>query len=206
MRRVTLALLFITLSGAVASAQDFADAIGSVPQRLQPLKFGMTVGDVQKLIPEAKAIDATKSPTTVFFVFFKPPEVWEAASLDFAAGKLVAIDLMLMQKSADALPRARERAADVIGRNGTGYTRLITLNSAKEPIPAYVWNKSDFLLFVQGPSPGVARSGKPVFAVDPQLRVGIAAKGRPMTEMVAVASTAQMVDILFTLLSPGEPQ
>ena len=197
-------LLAFSAAGSLAQAQDLEAAIGKVPPQLKALKFGMSVAEAQKLLPEAGAFGSASGPRVLLFVTFKESREWDGAMLAFLAGKLDEITLLManLKKEDNYLSRSQARAAEVIASNGANYTRLVTLNSSTQPVPAYVWQKDDFVLFVVGPSTGVSVAGKEIFPVDPQLAVGVAVKTRPIEDLMAVASAAQMVDFLFALLSP----
>jgi hypothetical protein len=48
----TLVILLATclLRAAVCSAQDYAEAVGNVPQAVRALKFGTTFADIQRAV------------------------------------------------------------------------------------------------------------------------------------------------------------
>lgn len=206
MRNVTvLAVLFITFSSAICSAQEYADWIGSVPQPLKVLRFDMSVADVQKLVPDAKPMIATTEPRSALLVSFSAPDVWDAAMLELVDGKLQAINLLLgVRKTNDLAQRSEKLLDDIIARNGTDYQRAITLLSSRLPVPTRVWLKEDFQMFAVGPSAGITSSGKEVFRPDPGLRVGVARKTRALGEMAEIPGAEQVRDFLFKALSPAD--
>ena len=208
MRRVVLVVLLSSvLAGhaAVCYGQGYADAVGNVPQRLKPLRLGMSVTDVQNLVPDAKPMIATTEPRSALLVSLRAPDVWDAAMLELVNGKLEAISLLLgVNKTSDLAERSEKLLDDLIARNGATYLRMITLNSSRQPVPTRVWMKEDFQMFAIGPSAGISTSGKEIFRADPALRVGVARKTRPIGEMAEIPSAEEMRDLLFRAVSPAD--
>jgi hypothetical protein len=198
----TMALLVTLTVPETCLGQNYADAIGNVPASVRALKFGTSFADVQKALPDARAIGTSSDPRSVLGVYFKPPEVWDVAILDFIRGRLEAISLGIIYNTPDVLPRSVALLDRVIDRNGPTYERSITLNTSKQPVPTRVWMKDDFQLFAIGPSAGVSVAGSEIFRVDPQLQVGVARKSRPLADIKDVAGPNQLRDLLFKAVSP----
>ena len=204
MRRTAALVVFLATFGApgICFGQEYAEAVGSVPESVKVLKFGTSFASVRKALPTARALGSPSDRRSLLVAYFKPPEVWDSAALEFNDGSLEMITLIITRDAPEVLPRSVALLESVIDRNGPMYARSIILNTAKQPIPARVWMKEDYQLFAIGPSAGVSIAGREIFAIAPQLQIGIARKTKPIEEMADVPGPAQMRDLLFKAVSP----
>ena len=197
-------LLIAQVSAQTLLAQSIVEAVPKFPERLEALRFGMAVAEVQKAIPEAKPVIDVSEPRSVLAVFFQQPDVWDGAMLDLVNGRLEGINLVVgVNKTSDLLQRSQALLDELIARYGPGDTRTITLRSSTQPMPTRVWLKEDVMIFAVGPSHGISIAGKEVFGADPSFQVGIARRTRPLSEMAEIPSAAQVLEMLFRALSPG---
>ncbi len=207
MRAFAIALLVSCAVGTgagISYGQEYATAVGDVPQSLSSLRFGMPLSDVQRLFPEAKGLGSVGSRFALF-ITPKDSRVWDSAMLEFIGGKLEAMNFLLGEKrTADLLQRSSRVLTGLIERNGAACAHEISLNSSQQLVPACVWNKQEFMLFAVGPSAAVSGSGdgRELFPADPELRVGVARPTRNVKDFVEIATVAQMQEMLFKLLSP----
>lgn len=199
-----LSLLVTFAVPATCFGQNYAEAIGNVPESVRALTFGTSFAAVQKALPDARPIGSASDHRSVLGVYFKAPEVWDIAVLDFIDGRLEAISMGIMHNTPDVLPRSVGLLERVIDRSGPTYARLITLNSSQQPVPTRVWMKEDFQLFAIGPSAGASSDGKAIFRPDPQLQVGVASKARPFADIREPAGLDQLTDLLFKVVSPTD--
>jgi hypothetical protein len=198
---VILSVLVIRLA-TVAHAQGYADAIVDLPPVLGTLTMGMARADVEKRIPDAKPFGTATAAKSALFLYFAKPDPWDGAMLEFLDGRLEGINLLVgVTKGSDLLARSQKAITALIGRHGAKYERLISINSALQPVPLYWWSKNDFSLFAVGPSAGVARSGVELVPSDPSLRVGIVRKERAVRDVVRVASSEELQEAIFRAVS-----
>jgi hypothetical protein len=204
--RVLVVALLVSMAqfaGAVCYSQTASDAVANVPQQLRALTLGMPVADAQRIVGDSKSIGAPTDPKFALFVYFKAPETWDAAMLEFVSGRLASINLLLGVAQGNTLEKSERTLMDVIGKNGAMYRRVITLNSSMRPVPGYVWDKDNAEVFAVGPSIALRDSTRELVPADPSFRVGVTRKGRPIQELVQPATDAEIRDFLFSTLSPA---
>lgn len=142
----------------------------------------------------------------MLFAYFKPPELWDAAMLDFVDGRLQAISLLIgVTKTSDVFKKSEQMLRETINMNGDSYTRIVALNSSQKTMPAYWWSKQNVSVFAVGPAAAIAISGKEISG-DTSLQVGVAVKERRRDELFQVATPNELTDILFRALSVVEPK
>ena len=198
-----LASALLVGSAAVVYAQNYQDSVGAVPPVLRALTLGMTRADVERLVPEAKPLGASTDAKSALFVYFKEPETWDSAMLEFVGGRLEGINLLIgATKRSDLFQRSEKTLRVILDRNGTEYRLLIAINSALHPVPVYWWSKQGFSVFAVGPAVAVTSSGREAFPADPSLRVGIVRTDRPVQDLVRVATPDETRDALFKAISP----
>jgi hypothetical protein len=196
----------IASSECVAYAQNYLDAIPNVPAPIKAIKLGMSISEVQRLLPDSKSMGAAGGSRVSLYAYFKPPELWDAAMLDFVDGKLQAINFLIgVTKTSDVFKRSEQMLRETIKMNGGNYTRIVSVNSSHKPVPAYWWSKQNVSVFAIGPADEIAVSGKQISG-DTSLRVGVAAKEKSRDDLFQVATPDELTDILFRALSVVEPK
>src|SRR5438105_1124313 len=163
--RDLLSFAFVTIiiasSECVAYAQNYLDAIPNVPAPIKAIKLAMSISEVQRLLPDSKSLGAAGGPRVSLYAYFKPPEVWDAAMLDFVDGKLQAINVLIgVTKTSDVFKRSEQMLRQTINKNGDNYTRIVAVNSSHKPVPAYCWSKQNVSVFAIGPAAEIVVSDK----------------------------------------------
>jgi hypothetical protein len=208
--RAVLSFLFVAIiiasAECAAYAQNYLDAIPNVPAPVKVIKLGMSISEVQRLLPDTKSLGAAGGSRVSLYAYFKPPELWDAAMLDFVDGKLQGINFLIgVKKTSDLFKRSEQMLRETINMNGGNYARIVAMNSSHKPVPAYWWSKQNVSLFAIGPAAEIAISGKQISG-DTSLQVGVATKERSRDELFQVATPDELTDILFRALSVVEPK